>query len=168
MNASVETVSGVIDEVVQLANNMTSVITLSTARSFMDTVKLDHVLYKMDIYRAILGLNAMTADDFADHTSCRLGNWYYEGEGQRLVSFDNYRKLEVPHKNVHEAGKKAVTLHKSGQHEASISALSEMENASKDVLTQLDLLAPDYQQVMLDKTRNEVPVDGQTGDIDLF
>ncbi len=168
MNTSVETVSNVIDEVVQLANSMTSVITLSTARSFMDTVKLDHVLYKMDVYRTIFGLDSRSSDDFADHTSCRLGSWYYEGEGLKLNDFDNYKNLASPHARVHEMGKLAVSAHSSGDHDGSIAALSEMETASTEVLKLLDDMALDYQQIMLESSQTATGQTEESGDIDLF
>ena len=168
MNASVETVSNVIDEVVQLANSMTSVITLSTARSFMDTVKLDHVLYKMDVYRTIFGLDSKSSDDFADHTSCRLGNWYYEGEGLKLADYDNYKNLASPHAKVHEMGRLAVSAHNSGDHDGSIAALSDMEIASTEVLKLLDDMALDYQQIMLESSQTATGKTEESGDIDLF
>lgn len=169
MTSSVSTVSGVIDEVVSLANNMASVISLSTSNSFIETVKLDHVLYKMNVYRTIFGIEQKTADDFASHKDCRLGQWYFQGEGLRLKHLENYKTLDRPHKMVHEYGKNAISAHLKGDHDGSISALSNMESASNEVLDILDRLIPEFQQVMQeDNQKVESMNNRDDGDIDLF
>ena len=170
MNSSVETVSNVIEEVVQLANNMTHVISHSTAGSFIDTVKLDHVLFKMDIYRSIFGVCVKKPEEFADHFSCRLGQWYYQGEGKKLNHTDAYKLLETPHARVHEMGKLAILDHLNGNHDASISALAAMEKASDDVLLLLDRLSDELVVHMEQNTHTKSAdiAGSDTGDIDLF
>jgi hypothetical protein len=170
MNSSVGTVSGVIDEVVDLANNMASVISLSTSNSFIETVKLDHVLYKMNVYRTIFGVEHKTAKDFANHRECRLGKWYFEGEGQKLSHLDTFRQLDRPHKQVHEGGKNAIQSHFDGDHDASVAALSDMENASNAVLDILDQLIPEFQAIMSERNRKVEAFDKSAPDdnIDLF
>ena len=170
MNSSVTTVSGVIDEVVDLANNMASVISLSTANSFIETVKLDHVLFKMNVYRTIFGVEHKTSDDFASHRECRLGQWYFEGEGQKLAHLDTFKRLDRPHMQVHEAGKNAINAHMAGDHDASIAALSDMEDASNIVLDLLDQLIPEFQQIMTESNRKVESIDNSNADdnIDLF
>jgi len=170
MNSSVSTVSGVIDEVVELANNMANVISLSTANSFIETVKLDHVLFKMNVYRTIFGVEHNTADDFSSHRDCRLGQWYFEGEGQKLSHLETFKSLDRPHMQVHEAGKNAVMAHLSGDHDGSIAALSDMEEASNVVLDILDQLIPEFQKIMSENNRKVEAIDASNPDdnIDLF
>jgi len=170
MNSSVGTVSSVIDEVVDLANNMANVISLSTANSFIETVKLDHVLFKMNVYRTIFGVEHNTAEDFASHQECRLGKWYFEGEGQKLSHLETFKSLDRPHMRVHEAGKNAVMAHFSGDHHGSIAALSDMEDASNVVLDILDLLIPEFQKIMSESNRKVEALDSSSVDdnIDLF
>jgi hypothetical protein len=170
MNSSVSTVSGVIDEVVELANNMASVISLSTANSFIETVKLDHVLYKMNVYRTIFGVEHKTAADFASHRECRLGKWYFDGEGRKLSHLETFKRLDRPHMQVHEAGKNAIMSHFSGDHDASIAALSDMEDASNLVLDILDQLIPEFQAIMTNNNRKVEAIDAGNSDdnIDLF
>jgi len=170
MDTSVNTVSGVIDEVVELANNMSSVISSSTAGSFIDTVKLDHVLFKMDIYRQILGMSDKSINEVPDHTACRLGKWYYEGEGLTLKDMDGYRQLELPHKEVHVFGIQAIERYLKGDHDGSIESLSRMEHASLIVLDQLDHMSHDYENYI--RNRNKQVTNSiahqQQDDIDLF
>jgi len=145
MHASVNTISTVIDEVVGLADDMTSVINTSSAGKFIELIKVDHILYKLEIYKVIFGLSNKTQADFALHTHCRLGKWYYEGEGAKL--FKNsivFRKLEPPHESVHTAGVMALKAHIEGQKELCISNLQQMETASDNVVNILDALEIEY------------------------
>ena len=170
MTSSVDTVSGVIDEVVSLANNMASVIDLSTSNSFIETVKLDHVLFKMSIYRTIFGIENNSPEEFADHRSCRLGQWYFEGEGLKLSHVNDYKALNKPHAMVHEAGKNAVKAYMQSDHDASIAALADMEHASNEVLDILDRMIPEYQKIMDQNSQhvsNSVNSDSDDN-IDLF
>ncbi len=170
MDTSVSTISGVIDEVVELANKMSSVISSSTANAFLDTVKLDHVLYKMDIYRGIFGITDKAIDDYPDHTACRLGKWYYEGEGLHLKELSGYKQMELPHKQVHEHGSRALKRHLSGDHDGTIESLSKMEKASFAVLDQLDHLSHDYESYIRERNNRVTPsLEAKAdSDIDLF
>lgn len=168
MDSSVETVSNVIDEVVVLANNMVTVITHSTANSFIETVKLDHVLFKADVYRTVFGLIEKNIEQCSDSTVCRLGKWYYEGEGLRLNHLPLYKKLEKPHTAVHELGAKAIILHQQGDHDGKIEALAGMEKASLEVLEILGSLADDYEEYLANQTTDVSSPINQTSDIDLF
>jgi len=168
MDSSVNTVSDVIDEVVVLANNMIKVISTATANSFIDTVKLDHVLYKMDIYRTIFGVIDRKPEDIPDHRTCRLGQWYYEGDGKDLTHLSIFKELEPPHKITHDMGRAAVERNNSGDHDGSIAALSAMENASVEVLDILEKISEDYETFLLEKTSSVASSGENFSDIDLF
>jgi hypothetical protein len=73
---------------------------------FMSLAKLDHVIWKTNTY---LSMNqGEQAFDFVDHHNCRLGKWYYQGEGKEFFSkASSYKHLEQPHSEVHN-GTKAV------------------------------------------------------------
>lgn len=78
-------------------------------RIFCVLAKLDHVVYKNNLYSYIFGL----ADSFAcvDHHNCRLGKWYYEGDGREIFSnTQGYKNLEAFHAGVHTS---AITLAQS-------------------------------------------------------
>jgi hypothetical protein len=78
-------------------------------------VKMDHVIFKQHGYVS-LGDNSNEATASrervtANHTQCRLGQWYYQGEGlQRFSQERSYRFLEKPHADLHQAVQKAVEL----------------------------------------------------------
>ncbi len=158
MKDSVQTVAGVIDEVVALSDNMTRVISASSTEAFIETVKLDHLMYKVDVYQRIFGMSDKDIGDFASHHQCRLGKWYYEGKGRELSHLPAYRQLEPPHEQVHSAGIRALNAKAEGRHEDCIEALHQMELASIEVLRLLDLIAADYKQLIHSQTEAHAEV----------
>jgi hypothetical protein len=68
---------------------------------FINLAKLDHVIYKNNLYQLIFGddhkFNAV------DHHNCRLGKWYDQGLGKEQFSHvKSYKGLEAFHKIVHD------------------------------------------------------------------
>lgn len=57
-----------VSEVLQISGSMHSIVNAATRNIILRTVEIDHVVWKTDLYKTILGLTAKTADDFADHT----------------------------------------------------------------------------------------------------
>ncbi|MBE0470561.1 MAG: CZB domain-containing protein [Methyloprofundus sp.] len=129
-------------ELVHLSGSMQEAITGSALRSFVEVVKLDHLIYKMEIYKVIMDVSKKTTADFASHLNCRLGKWYYQGEGNSNFSHSSsFRDLEKPHKDVHQNGVAAIDAFHKGDKQASLSALEKMESASVIVLNKLEALA---------------------------
>lgn len=67
---------------------------------FCSLAKLDHVIYKNNLYSLVLG----ASDEFGitDHRGCRLGKWYYDGDGYKNFRDTNgYKNLEKEHATVH-------------------------------------------------------------------
>ena len=122
---------------------MEGVISSSALRGFISGVKVDHMVFKMDIYRVFMGLdNKLTSADLSDHHSCRLGKWYYEGEGVGCYSkLDGYQQVDRPHAEVHEAGKNALRALEDGNYEKGVQYLKEMEKASESVQSELEKIA---------------------------
>ncbi len=145
MASSIDIISNVINEVVDLSGGMTQVINESSAGKFIELIKMDHILFKLDIYKIIFGLSDKTADQMATHHNCRLGLWYYEGEGARLFTQSSvFRNLEKPHEAVHSCGINALQAFAQGQRQNSLKHLGLMEQASQEVVQVLDRLEPDY------------------------
>lgn len=108
-------------------------------RVFMSLAKLDHVIWKVNTY-----LSAITQKEqftFVDHHNCRLGKWYYEGEGaEYFKKTPSYGSLESPHSIVHNTTHKIFDLMNT-EHMGSerlVQAFQEMERASDGVFTTLD------------------------------
>lgn len=80
-----------------MSDSMVNVISEVTASQFIDTVVMDHLLYKFEIFKVVAGVSNKTPEDFVSHHHCRLGKWYYEGLGGELLDREAaYRALEVP------------------------------------------------------------------------
>jgi len=116
-------------------------IARSALQGFCELAKVDHLTFKMQVYQVVLGLSATTTDH-SDHRNCRLGQWYYQGEGQkRYASMTGYRELERPHQKLHEAAQQAITAYQQQQGSAVLTALTEMERASQEVVSVLERLS---------------------------
>ena len=125
-----------------MSNKMIGTIAASALRSFVETAKVDHLVFKLDIYKVFLGLSDPSETDFPHHTHCRLGKWYYDGDGQGCFSnLPGYVEIEAPHVDVHHQGNLAVKFLRAGRTAESLAALSKMEEASVQVLKNLETMA---------------------------
>jgi hypothetical protein len=131
-----------IDGLLGISQHMTQTVAATALRSFVETAKEDHLVFKMEIYRVFLGISEKGPDDFASHTGCRLGKWYYEGDGKACFSrLPGYTAVEPPHVRVHSHGKAAVQAYRSGSFAEGLAELGEMEGASMEVLNHLETMA---------------------------
>jgi len=95
-------------ELLALSKHMEGTVSAS-ARSFIELAKMDHLVFKFDVYKTMMGLTQSHKNELASHQSCRLGQWYYQGEGKQcFAKLPEYKEVEKPHQQVHEAGKSAV------------------------------------------------------------
>jgi hypothetical protein len=131
-----------IDGLLDISQRITQTLAATALRSFVETAKEDHLVFKMEIYRVFLGVSDKGPDDFASHTACRLGKWYYDGDGKACFSnLPGYAAVEPPHMRVHAHGKAAVQAFRSGRQADGLAALGEMEKASMEVLNHLETMA---------------------------
>lgn len=138
----VEAVMNSMAQMLDLSTRMEGAISSSALRSFVEVAKIDHILYKFEIYKVMMGLSDRTAESFATHTECRLGKWYFNGDGKQLFSaLDGYREMDAPHKAVHENGRAAMQAMNNGDTEKALTLLAKTETASMEVLRSLDRLA---------------------------
>lgn len=111
---------------------------------FVSLAKLDHILWKVNTY---LSVNQREpAFQFVDHHNCRLGKWYYEGDGKAYFSSSSfYKDLEAPHAGVHNGTHDVFELiaQDSLDYEALLQVLDEMESNSHDVFACLDRIRDD-------------------------
>lgn len=125
-----------------LSSRMEKTIASSALISFVEVAKIDHLVYKFEIYKVFMGQSEKKLEDFADHAHCRLGKWYYEGNGKDQYSgLPGFREMEGPHQRFHNAGQAALRAHLAGDYEKSYAAITELEAASVDVVTSLDRIA---------------------------
>ncbi|TLD88672.1 methyl-accepting chemotaxis protein [Helicobacter sp. MIT 05-5294] len=110
--------------------------------TFIGLVKLDHLLFKMNSYSAVVNDNREV--QLANHHDCRLGKWYETGNGKEMFSrLPSYGNLESPHGDVHESFRNALDIFKvkglEGDEEI-LSLFDAGEAASDKVVDVLDKL----------------------------
>lgn len=122
-----------------LSRNMELTITGSALRSFVEIAKLDHIVWKFEIYRVMMKLSHKQPSELSVHTQCRLGKWYFEGEGVDCYSqLPGYYEIATPHKMVHEQGAIALEAFYANDPARTLNALAAMEQASTDVVNNLE------------------------------
>jgi DNA repair exonuclease SbcCD ATPase subunit len=125
-----------------LSSRMEKTIDNSALRSFIEVAKIDHLVYKFELYKVFMCQSEKRLDDFADHTHCRLGKWYYEGEGKtHYAGLPGYREMEAPHQHFHARGLAALRDFFDGNVDNAFAAVADMESASLEVLACLDNIA---------------------------
>lgn len=135
------TISGLNESYGGINVNITTMkdsITTAVDRTFIQTVKLDHVVFKGEVYELVLGGAQNSMESLSDHRSCRLGRWYYgEGAGKFSKS-STFKAIEKPHSDVHHFGIEAVACYQKGDTQQCLNLLEKMELASVQVLQLLD------------------------------
>ncbi|MDD1783124.1 CZB domain-containing protein [Enterovibrio sp. ZSDZ35] len=118
---------------------MQRVIQNAAVSSFLNTVKLDHAVWKSAIYKHIsLGEFGQQVNR---HTECRLGKWYFEGDGAKhFKSTPSFNAIDAPHKQVHDSGRMALEAGHRGDFHSMVSHLNAMEHGSIQVTDALERL----------------------------
>jgi hypothetical protein len=137
----VQNLNGNYESIVEYCNIMKSAISDSSHRSFIQTVKLDHIVWKSDVYAVFHGMSSKGSDEFADHTACRLGKWYQAAGRKQYSNLSAYKQLDKPHAAVHKSGMQALELLAADKKDEAAKYLVRMEEASQEVMQLLDELA---------------------------
>ncbi len=124
--------------IVDVCDTMKSTIGSATHKSFIQTVKLDHLVWKGDIYRIAIGESNQSISELLDHGQCRLGRWYSGTESSAYSGDASYVALDAPHRQLHSAGVEGLKLVADGNLTAAIESFNQMEEASEQVLALLD------------------------------
>jgi hypothetical protein len=126
----------------ELSQRMDHTIAASALRSFIEVTKIDHLVYKFEVYKVFMCVSQKSLGDFASHTGCRLGKWYYEGDGKNLFSkLPGFRDIEVPHQRFHNSALASLRAFFDEDYETGFMQIAEMEAASMEVLAALDRVA---------------------------
>ncbi|ARU58797.1 methyl-accepting chemotaxis protein [Oleiphilus messinensis] len=137
--AAVSEIESLMDKVVNISRDMRKVVENSANHTFLDATKLDHVVWKNDVYQCCMGVGGSAMEIATSHKECNLGQWYYHGEGHaRYAQSSAYKQLEEPHRKVHECGNLAMEKAQNGDQAGALRALSEMEDASNRVIRILE------------------------------
>ena len=130
------------EKLMTLSHQMEDVIASSAIKSFVEVAKVDHLVFKFRVYPGLFGLIELHTHDVPHHTECRLGKWYFEGEGRDTFSkLPAYRELDAPHAAVHDMGIAAIDARDRGDMAEMLQHVAAMEQASVRVIDSLDRMA---------------------------
>lgn len=130
-----------------LSSSMEEAIAGSALRGFCELAKVDHLIFKFRVYKVLFGISDEDESQFTSHTACRLGKWYYEGEGKACFSqLPGYQELETPHKRVHDSALNALRARTGNNVVLMLEQVSIMESESLAVLEGLERMAASGEQ----------------------
>lgn len=127
-----------LQQVIELSAHMQEIIRFIATQQFLNTVKLDHVIWKVKVYELILHRDEVA--EVNSHTDCRLGKWFYGDAGQEFSHLSSFAQLEAPHAEVHRSGREALVAFRTGDDERLKMSLATMEHASTLVIKRIDEL----------------------------
>ncbi len=126
---------------------------------FINLAKLDHVIYKNNLYQLIFG----GEHNFkaVDHHNCRLGKWYDSGLGKEEFSFvPSYRHLDKYHATVHTEAN--LLAKECSGHSVSCSKqliedkIELVENASEKVFIYLDKILEEKNEAVMKEAASKL------------
>lgn len=136
-------ISNVASDVIEKSEYMKEVIINTATGTFLDTIKLDHVVWKLNIYEQIAKGNFEAPVN--KHTECRLGKWYFKGIGSKeFKNFPSFKALDTPHRTVHDSGRQAMENGANSDFEAVLAKLQSMEKASQEVISYAEQLMKEF------------------------
>lgn len=141
LSSGISHLNGNYQQMISHCTSMRDTITETTLQTFVQTVKLDHVVWKSEVYAVICARSSKSPEEFADHFSCRLGKWCQQQANSAIGQTEAFRLLERPHASVHRYGVEAMRENAAGNRQQSDSLLDQMEQASKEVMSLLDKIS---------------------------
>ncbi|MBU2980090.1 methyl-accepting chemotaxis protein [Alteromonas sp. C1M14] len=141
LSEGVSGLHGNYEKMVEYSTSMKDTITDASMQTFVQTVKLDHVVWKSEVYAVICGQSRKQPNDFADHLSCRLGQWYQEQAHSAVGKSAAFSQLDRPHSDVHRFGVQALQAALDGNDSEADELLQRMESASAEVMSTLDKIS---------------------------
>ncbi|WP_404386053.1 methyl-accepting chemotaxis protein [Caenispirillum salinarum] len=100
--------------------------------------KSDHVIWRKKLAQMVVGRATLHSKELADHHTCRLGKWYDAQTDRSITENDAFRRLAIPHAEVHRHGIHCAELYEDGDLDGALEELNKVADASVDVLHLLD------------------------------
>lgn len=141
VSANTQGIEETTSNLVALAKRMFGVIDSSTDDAFVQTVKMDHMAWKLEVYKVLLGQSKSTASDLSDSNQCRLGQWLAHGESSKKYASNVFKGVDAPHKELHQQGRNALNAFHRGDLAEAMKNVKQMESASHQIMQQLDRVA---------------------------
>jgi len=136
----IDSMTGIIDD---LRASFLGINTRGAKKMILNLAKGDHRLWVNRVAAHINAKARLDASKLADHTTCRLGKWYYGDGMEACGNSAGFKSLEGPHKKIHALGREIVTAYDGGDAGKAMEMFAEMEAVSKDIIGRLDALQHD-------------------------
>ncbi|MDP2144329.1 MAG: methyl-accepting chemotaxis protein [Gallionella sp.] len=98
----------------QAAENTIRRVSKTKDWSFGSLVKMDHIIYMQNAYRAVELCKTDDCEEAkavkSDHKNCRLGKWYLDAGKAAFGKTSAYTSLDAPHSKVHSSVHRALQL----------------------------------------------------------
>ena len=127
------------ERLMTLSSRMEQAITGSALLANVELANIEELSLKLEVYKVLMGTSNTRPDELPDASDCRLGQWYYDGEGREyFASLPGYRQMEIPHQAVHDNAREAVTCYYAGDFTGALKALTAMEQANLTVMAGME------------------------------
>ncbi|MCW8907729.1 MAG: methyl-accepting chemotaxis protein [Sedimenticola sp.] len=127
------------ERLMDLSSRMERAITGSALLANVELANIEELALKLEVYKVLMGTSDTGPDQLPDASECRLGQWYYDGEGQEhFAGLPGYRQMETPHQAVHDSAREAVTRFHEGDYSGALKALTAMEQANLTVMAGME------------------------------
>lgn len=135
---SADQISKIINGMNINSENMRHIISQASNSAVIDTIKIDHAMWKGLVYKCIRENNF--SFNITKPNECRFGHWY-ANEGKEFFShYPSFAKLDLPHQKIHQSGDAAIEHYQNGDFESMQQILMAMEDASIELTQTLDNL----------------------------
>jgi len=126
---------------------------------FSNLAKIDHVIYKNNVYAFLFGQNKEFHS--VDHHQCRLGKWYDSGVGkEEFGKLKSYGKLESPHALIHAQANALIADCGEGNKLCSRTQIEQriktIEEASHNVFSALDTMVAEKTEDLMGTALNDL------------
>lgn len=147
ISASMQTVAASAEETSAMATELKTVVdrfTLSTNKEFtvvqlLERAKSDHLLWKMRITNMLNGYEDPDLSEVTTHHECRFGKWYF-GKDNPFMNDGDFRAIDKPHHEVHQAAYNAVEALVNGDRKEASRWLRAINRPSAQVIDRIDRL----------------------------
>jgi hypothetical protein len=121
------------------AQTMQREIDQSHLLSRVELANMQELTLKVAVYDRLLNPRAEPLV-LPDETQCLFGKWYYEQQDIQHQRTAEFRRLEVPHQQVHTSGQAAIAAHAQGELEQTLEHVAKMEAANVTVMQAVKVL----------------------------
>jgi|GEM_PF-92444 len=148
LKETTSTIEASVKLITDLSRNMNIIIGRSTNESYIQVAMLSLTVFKSRIYEMIAGekVTETKMSNIRDHTSGRLGQWYYQGLGHSTFGhIQNFKNLELHLEKMHMCAYEALKASEDGLVKKKLKHLEEMDDHSQTLIKGLCGLNTDLQ-----------------------